>query len=109
MKYDPKLDETLWMSEKYEFKPTATIHAEIRRYKKGNPKVLILEEGTGFNGKPYKGTLLRRVGSVDIDAVLGFLTEAKRRLVAIEGDGSSRDSKESLGPGRSTATEGGED
>jgi len=80
MKYDKEADETIWTSREISFKPQASLHAEIKQYKKGEPKVTIIEAGIGFRSRPYAGALLKRVGRGDIEKIITLLTEAKRPL-----------------------------
>lgn len=73
MAYDSSKDKILWESNKYDFKPKATLHAAIKSYDDGEPKLTIVEEGEGFGGKPYSNMLLKRVGIEDIETIKELL------------------------------------
>jgi hypothetical protein len=88
-KYDPIEDKVLWESEAIEFKPQATVRAQVKQYKKGTPKLLLVEEGTGYNGKQYSGYILKRLEIERIDQVLELLQVGKEKLKEILNEGSS--------------------
>ncbi len=76
MKYDKEADEVLWTSREIPYKPQASIHAEIKQYKGGIPKVTIIEAGVGFRGRPYTGAILKRIDIKDVEIINILLMEA---------------------------------
>lgn len=76
-KYLPEEDKILWSSEKRQFKPEAMLCAQIKSYKGGQPKVMLVEDGVGFSGRDYSGFILKRVYLEDLDLVLDLLNQAK--------------------------------
>jgi len=84
MPYNPEDDEILWESaEPIQHKPKAVLKAAIKRYKKGPPKLLLIEDGEGFGGKRYGSTFLKRVDLQDIEYVLELIADGKKHLKAI--------------------------
>jgi len=82
-KYLPEEDEILWESEPIEHKAKANLKAAIKRYKKGPPKLLLIEEGEGFGGKRYGSTFLKRVDFEDIKHVLKLIEIGQKQLEII--------------------------
>lgn len=78
--YDKKDDKGLWSSREIPFKPQASIHAEIKQYKNGEPKVTIIEVGVGFRGRSYTGAILKRVSFGDLEKIITLLEESKGPL-----------------------------
>jgi len=78
--YKPELDKVLWESDPVEFKPKATLRAKIKSYNGGEPKVMLIEDGEGYSGKNYSGTLMKRVGIEDISLVFDLLQKAQPKL-----------------------------
>jgi len=78
--YDSSKDEVLWEGEKKEYKPKATLHAAVKSYQGGQPKLMLIEQGEGYNGKEYSGMILKRQGIEDIDMVLQMLQDGKVEL-----------------------------
>lgn len=83
MTYVPEDDKILWKSEPIEFKPKTTVSVQIKQYKEGTPKVLIVEEGIGFKEKPYTAYLLKRLEVERLDTVIELLQKGKEQLVKI--------------------------
>lgn len=79
-KYDPSQDKILWESEPVQFKPQATVKAQIKQYQNNSPKLLIVEEGVGFSKKAYSGYILKRLEIERIDLVIELLTQGKQQL-----------------------------
>jgi hypothetical protein len=82
-KYKPEEDVILWESETFSFKPAATLKAQVKKYKNGIPKLLLVEEGIGFNKKPYSGYILKRLEIERLDLVIQLLTTGKAALEKI--------------------------
>lgn len=80
MTYDKDKDVIIWAGEKREFKPKATIQAQIKQYQNGEPKLILVEEGEGFRGRNYSGYILKRIGIEDVDMVLDMIKEAHEEL-----------------------------
>ena len=78
--YSPEDDEILWESEPVQHKAKATLKAAIKCYKKGPPKLLLIEEGEGYGGKRYGSTFLKRVDLEDIKHVLELLSKGQGQL-----------------------------
>lgn len=80
MAYKPEDDKILWESEPVQFKPKATLKAQIKSYRDSIPKLILVEEGEGFGGKPYSGMILKRVEITALDQVMELLQIGKEQL-----------------------------
>jgi len=78
--YKKEEDKILWESESIQFKPKATVKAQIKQYQDNSPKLLIVEEGEGFGGKTYSGYIIKRLEIERIDLVIELLREGQVKL-----------------------------
>lgn len=83
--YDPEVDVIIWESDKVDYKPNATIQAQVRRYKEGQPKLVIIEEGVGFKEKPYTKSLCTRMDTDLLEKMLNLIQLSKPHLEEISG------------------------
>lgn len=83
MAYKPDEDEVIWESEPVQFKPKATLRAQIKSYQNSIPKLILVEQGEGFGGKKYSGMILKRVAITGVDQVMELLEIGKAELIEV--------------------------
>lgn len=83
MAYKPDEDKILWESEPLQFKPKATLRAQIKTYQNSIPKLILVEQGEGFGGKQYTGMILKRVEITGVDQVMELLKIGKTQLIEV--------------------------
>jgi hypothetical protein len=84
MVYTPEDDEILWESENLQHKAKACMRAIIKRYKGGPPKLQIIEDGDGYQGRRYQGILVKRVDSENLQHLNQLLALGGARLLVLE-------------------------
>jgi len=83
MAYKPDEDIILWESEPVQFKPKATLRAQIKTYQNSIPKLILVEQGEGYGGKMYSGMILKRVEVTAVDQVVELLKIGKEELIKV--------------------------
>lgn len=76
-------DKILWQSEPLPFKPNATIRAQVKQYQNNSPKLLLVEEGIGFQKKAYNGYIIKRLELERIGLVIELLQQGQEELKRI--------------------------
>lgn len=80
MPYESDKDQVVWAGLKRDYKPKATIQPQIKSYNNGEPKLTLVEEGIGYNGKTYTGFILKRANLDDVKSILEMIDEALPEL-----------------------------
>lgn len=94
MAYKPDEDKILWESDPVQFKPRATLRAQIKSYQQSIPKLILVEQGEGFGGKQYSGMILKRVEITGVDQVMDLLKIGKEQLLEVLKTWEKKETKE---------------